>query len=267
MEALLWAPSTAFYHKNINRLEVIMGCPCCVVTNANIVVGNVDIAEKVITVSVDTTQEVVWEPSSNTDCEQLPNEYVYLFGPSKTVIQLTAYPFEKPDDYLMGFSCPVSVNVSIPWKYVYDCRTCVDCIGQNGSKYKRRGSWRGIPMRKRQIAITGDITGSDIFEPSGCPVPAVKYTLQAGPQPVVIPQQTMQYSRLLYKGLPIQFDTEQLATPFTLTVEGGALCPSIPKFETVQAYMTSFTCNIQPPQPPTVQYSFDLMTGFCLPDC
>jgi hypothetical protein len=244
-----------------------MGCPCCVVTNASIVVGNVEIADHVISVSVDTTQDVMWEPETNNNCEDLPDEYVYLFGPSKTVVQLSAYPFNLGEDYMLGFTCPVNVNVSVPWKYVYDCRTCYDCIGTNGSKYKRRGGWKGIPMKKRQVSITGDISGSTIFEPSGCPVPAIKYTLQAGPHPVVTPQETMQYNRLKFKGAPIQFDTDMIKTPFTLTVQGGQLCPSIPQFNTVEAYLTSFTFQFQPPQPPTVQYSFDLMTGLCLPDC
>jgi hypothetical protein len=230
-------------------------------------VGSVDIAGQVINVSVDSTQETIWEPKSSEACLELPDQWIYMFGPSKTTIQLTAYPFARGEDYMLGFTCPVNINVSVPWKYIYDCRTCYDCFKKDGSRYKRRGGWKGIPMKKRQVAITGDITGSPIFIPAGCSMPAVKYTLQAGPQPVVIPQETMQYRSLKYLGLPIQFDTDLLETPFKLTVGGGPNCTSIPKIEIADAYLTSFTFGITPPREPSVTYSFDVMTGYCPPDC
>jgi len=242
-------------------------CPCCVVTSASVIVGSLEIANQVISLSVDSTQDVSWEQSSNDNCEDLPDDYIYMFGPTKTAVQISAYPFAVGEDYMLGFSCPVSISVSVPWKYVYDCSTCYDCIGENGSTYKRRGGWRGIPMKKRQVTITGDITGSSMFEASGCPAKAVKYTLQAGPQTVVIPQETMQYRRLKFNGLPISFDTDELDDPFTLTVGAGQLCSSIPTFRTATAYLTQFNFTLSPPQPPTVQYSFDLMLGYCPPSC
>ena len=249
-----------------------MACKCCVTWNADVRAGTVDaqgqttgmldISNNTISISVDTTQDILNEYKSDDNCN-LTDDMLYLYGPSKSVMQLEAYPFDTDNCYL-GFTCPVSVSVSIPWKYVFDCRLCVPCIdartGQPTGAH-RRGWWRAIPMKKKQVVVTGD-TGS-LFDFAGCAMPVAKYTLQAGPNPVITPQPSMQYTQAIYHGIPIPFDTMN-PNPFRLSIVPGQSCDWVASFTNVDAYLDSFSFNFKPPAPPTCQYSFSVMLPLCV---
>ncbi len=237
-----------------------MACTCCLASDSRVIVNDIDISQFVRAVSVDSNQEVLWEDSTNNTCEPIANQKIYLFGPGKTTVQLTAFPFGKNDsDYMMGFRCPVNINVSVPWKWVYDCRKCDDCIG-GAEGQKRKGKWMAIAMRKKQVTVTGDIGGSDLFVAEGCELRVPKFSFEAGPHAVTLPQYTTQYSRLRYNGGPMSFDTDNLSTAYTMSVAMNAGCPG---FSKVTANLTGFQFNFQPPAPPTVSYTFETMLSVC----
>jgi hypothetical protein len=236
-----------------------MGCKCCITFNSRVAVGDADISQRLISVSVDTTHDVMFEPSSDQECVPDGN-WAYFFGPSKGNIQLSGYPFTVPEDMTLGFTCPVDISVQIPWKYVYDCRQCEPCIDPLTGNVAgtKRGRWVGIPMKKRQITITGDISGaSSIFQPGGCAIPASKFNFQANS--VIVPQATVQYAQLAYNGGPIPFNTQDIK-PFSIQVSACDF-----SLTNVVAYLTGFTFNFTPPKPAQVNYTFDMMVNLCPP--
>jgi hypothetical protein len=245
-----------------------MGCSCCITYNSQIIVGGADISNDTISISVDSSQDVLWEDRTDQECNPIADSKIYLFGPNKATVQLTAYPFRGYDDYQMGFTCPVDINATIPWKYVFDCRGCVDCIDPETGAVtgQRRGRWVGVPLKKRIVQVTGDVDNVGIFQFSGCPSPLAKYTLTAGPQSVITPQPSMQYDRLQYSGIPVEFDTDNVKDPFVISINSGGACDWVTNFNNVSAYLTGFTFQFRPPAPPQVTYTFDAMPAYCV-DC
>lgn len=246
-------------------------CNCCLTLGSNVVIGEADISRYTISVSVDSTRDVIWEPASQGECEPDYDNRVYMFGPGKSTLQLTAYPFSTSDEYNLGFYCPMEVNVQIPWKYVFDCRQCTDCLDPATGlpAGKIRGRWIGIPMKKKTVTVTGDTEGTaarELFNFVGCPSPAAKFDLQAGPVVAIVTQPTMQYSEIEYKGLPVPFSTEDASKLWNLTVTTNQACSWATGFTDVQAYLTGFTFSYQPPNAPTVSYNFDAIVSYC-PDC
>jgi hypothetical protein len=240
-----------------------MPCNCCLSSEARVSINSQDISTQVHSVSVDSSQEVNWEDNTDATCNPLGDK-LYLFGPGKTTIQISAYPFQGEDDYTMGFECPVNVSMNSNYKWVYDCRFCDECIGTDGTKMRRKGKWRAIELKKKQVSVVGDIEGvSSLFEVSGCKLNLPKFSIQAGPQPVVLPQYSSQYSRLAYSGKPLTFDTDNFEGVFDISVTMGRGCPG---FQNISAKLTSFQFNFTPPQVPTVTYSFESMVSIC-PTC
>lgn len=243
-------------------------CNCCLTLGSQVIVGGADIGDYTISVSVDSTREVIWEPGNQGDCEPDYDDRVYMFGPGKSTLQVTAYPFSNQSaSFNLDFTCPMDVSVQIPWKYVFDCRQCTDCLdpatGQPAGKI--RGKWIGIPMKKKSVTVTGD-TDNPLFTFAGCPSPASKFSLQAGPNVAIVPQPTMQYSEMSYNGLPISFNTEDASKIWELTVLTSPSCEFATGFSDINAYLTSFVFNYSPPNPPTVTYNFDAIISYC-PDC
>lgn len=246
-----------------------MACTCCVTYNSSIIVNDgsmdYDITNQTVSISVDTAQDIMWEDETDDECNPT-GDYIYMYGPSKSTVQISAYPFTGYDDYTMGFVCPVNVSVQIPWRYVYDCRGCDPCIdpetGDPGS-FQRRGRWVGIPQKKKTVQVTGDIEGVSFFSFTGCPTPIAKYTLTAGSTSVITPQPTTQYIKMQYTGQPISFDTNNLRSPFYITIRTPD-CDWVTGFNQVKAYLTGFTFEFNPPQPPTVSYTFDTLPVYCL---
>jgi hypothetical protein len=249
--------------KQVYYSGVQMGCSCCLAADTTVTINGSNVSQQINSISVDSSQEILWETDTNKECAPT-GDYLYMFGPGKTTVQITAYPFAGADDYRMGFECPVNVNISVPWKWVYDCRFCEDCFSMGGTVSRRKGKWRSIPMRKKQVSVTGDISSaSALFEASGCELKVPKFNIQAGPQPVVLPQFSSQYSRLKYLGKPLAFDTDNLDPAYILSVVMGTGCPGL---SNLSATLTNFTFAFQPPQPPTVSYTFESMLSVC-PTC
>jgi hypothetical protein len=237
-----------------------MACSCCLTSETRVSVNGADISGQVNSINVDSSQEVLYEDSTDASCSPMGSE-IYLFGPGKTTIQITAYPFEGEDDYTMGFECPISVSMNSGYRWVYDCRFCSECITSGGGKAKRRGKWRSIEMKKKQISITGEPNA--LFDVGGCSLHLPKLSVQAGPHPAIYPQYSSQYSKLKYLGKPISFDSTDLSSPFTISVTMSQGCPG---FSGIEANLTGFQFNFTPPQPPTVTYSFEAMVSVC-PTC
>ena len=125
---------------------------------------------------------------------------------------------------------------------------------------RRKGKWRNIAMRKKQISVTGDIEGNSLFEASGCELRAPKFNIQASPQPVVLPLYSTQYSRIKYHGNPLSFDTDAIDPSYGLAVMMGGGCPGM---DNMEAVLTNFTFGFQPPQAPTVSYTFESYKSIC----
>jgi hypothetical protein len=239
-----------------------MACPCCVTTLVQVLVNDKNISERVSAISVDSVPDIQWEPKSD-DCIPQGTGWIYMYGPGKTTIQITAYPFDPPEDYTFGLPCATNLSVSVPWKQIYDCRVCSPCLMPDGTIGRKLGMWRAIPMRKRQITVTGDISNSPKFIVDGCPIPAPKFQIQANQHMVYLPQKAMQYNHLQYLGGPVAFDTENIKEPFTINIQTQEGCGGF----TGDAYLTSFTYSYTPPQVPTVTYSFDMMFSVCPGSC
>jgi hypothetical protein len=244
-------------------------CGCCITLGTQVLVGQANISKYTISVAVDTTREILWEPTNTGDCIPDYNSPLYLYGPGKSVLQLSAYPWSNTaEEYSMGFLCPMDVNLQVGWKYVFDCRNMHECIDFNtGNKTlnKVRGRWVGIPMKKKNITVTGG-QESDLFVFKGCSTPAAKFNIQAGPHAAMTPQVTRQYSGMEYKGLPIAFDTDNIKKKFNLTIESNEYCQWTSGFKDVEALLTGFTFSFQPPAPPVVTYNFEAVLSIC-PEC
>jgi len=242
-----------------------MACNCCLAYGVRVLVGGIDITDHIQSVSVDTSTDVVTEPNTNKDC--LPDGgWVYMYGPTKTAVQIAAYPFDCVDDYTLGFDCPVNVSASVPWKHIFDCRECHPCYAADGTiaGYKR-GVWRPIPMKKKQVTESG-ARGSTLFRFPDCATSVAKFELKAGPQAILMPQPTNQYSQMAYLGKPYAFDTEQSDTKTKITIDSTGRCGGIRNFVDIDAYLTSFNFTFNPPAAPTVTYGFDLVGAVC-PEC
>lgn len=248
-----------------------MGCSCCVTYDSSVIVNdgnlNYDVSNDTISVSVDSSQDYIWEDLTDDDCNPIADSKLYMYGPNKSTIQITAYPFSGYQDYTMGFVCPVNVNVQIPWKYVYDCRACENCIDPEtgvSTGLKRRGRWVAVPMKKKTVQVTGDLENVDLFSFGGCSSPIAKYNLSAGSSSVIVPQPTMQYAQMEYTGQPLPFDTDSMNKSFTISINTGEQCDWVTNFDDVRVYLTGFTFQFEPPSPPTVSYTFDAFPSFCM---
>jgi hypothetical protein len=134
----------------------------------------------------------------------------------------------------------------------------------DGSIGQKKGKWVNLPMRKKQVTVTGDITNSTKFEVEGCPIPAPKFNLQASQQSIFLPQQAMQYNHLRYLGGPVSFDTEEIEEPFNISVVTDQGCGG---FRNVEAYLTAFNFSYTPPSPPTAQYTMEALFSICPGSC
>jgi hypothetical protein len=240
-----------------------MACPCCNTTAVRILVNNEDISGRVNSISVDTAPDIQREPKSN-DCIPLPNEWLYLYGPGKTTIQITAYPFVPPEDYTCGLICDVNLSLNVPWKLIYDCRLDSDCLLADGGLGKKKGRWVMIPLKKKQVTVTGDLEGNSKFIVDGCGVSAPKFNIQANQFAAYKAQVTTQYNHLKYTGGPINFDTDEIDTTFKLSVTAQAGCGG---FSNVDAYLTGFTLSYNSPQAPTITYSMETPFSICPGTC
>jgi hypothetical protein len=242
-----------------------MACPCCVSTDTRVYVNDKDITEMLNAVSVDTAPDVIREPLSS-NCWPISGEWMTLFGPGKTSVQMTAYPFGGGNSFQpnLNLTCATSVSVSVPWKMVYDCRLSSNCVDKNGQIGTKKGRWVMIPLKKRTITVTGDISGSSAFVADGCTVPAPKFSIQAGPQRYFTPQETLQYSHLVYKGNPFEIDTDDLDSPYTISIVSAAGCGGLPSME---AYLTGLNFSFTPPSQSSVTLTFDTPFTVCPGTC
>lgn len=217
---------------------------------------------------MDTTRDVIYDSDTPEECEPDGDNYIYMYGPGKSTMQLTAYPFSNQDaEYTLGFDCPMEVTMQVNYKWVFDCRQCYPCLDPETGQATGyvRGRWIPISMKKKTITVKGDIT-NPLFTFKGCASPAAKFSIQAGPQSAIITQPTMQYSAMTYNGLPLPFDTDSISNPWNLTVTTNANCSYAMGFKDVKAYLTSFSFTYSPPNPPTTQWSFEVPISYC-PEC
>ena len=241
-----------------------MPCPCCVARDILVKVNGNDITHMISAVSVDTAPDVIREPLSNK-CQVIPNEWMMMFGPGKTTLQITAYPFgEGIPPNLGGLGCATNVSINVPWKYIYDCRLDADCIDKNGQVAKKKGKWVLLPLKKKTITVTGDITRATGFKVDGCTIPAPKFSVQASSHQYYTPQETMQYSHLSYTGIPIPIDTDNLNTSFKVAILSGMHCGGFPEMD---AYLTGFTFAFTPPSQASLTYSFEVPYSTCPGTC
>ena len=241
-----------------------MACPCCDSLNVKILINSQDITNQVNSISVDSVPDIQREPKSD-DCISLPNEWLYLYGPGKTTIQVTAYPFVEGEDYTCGIPCNTSLSLSVPWKMIYDCRLSGLCVGSNGQTLTKKGRWVYIPMKKKQVTVTGDLgERNPKFIVDGCKISAPKFSIQANQFRTYTAQETTQYTHLKYVGTPIEFDSDELDNTFKISVTAQEGCGG---FSELDAYLTGFSLNYAPPQAPTIQYTFEVPFSICPGTC
>ena len=243
-----------------------MSCPCCVTRDITVIVDDKDITHMVSAVSVDTAPDVIREPLSNK-CQVEAGQWMMMFGPGKTTVQITAYPWgeggsPKPD--MGGLGCATNVSISVPWKYIYDCRLDADCIDKSGKVSKKKGRWVLLPLKKKTITVTGDISKASGFTVDGCTIPAPKFSVQASNHQYYTPQETVQYSHLVYAGIPIKIDTDNLNTSFKVAILSGMACGGFPEMD---AYLTGFTFSFQPPSQSSIVYNFEVPYSTCPGTC
>jgi hypothetical protein len=242
-----------------------MACPCCRSADVKVLVNGNDITRRVNSLSVDSAPDINREPASNKCVPVGGNNWIYLFGPGKTTIQVTAYPYDDSSgDYRLGLECAVNLSASVPWKYIYNCSLESDCLLKDGKLGKKKGKWVLIPMKKRQVTVTGDLGNSTVFKVDGCSVSAPKFSVQASQLPTYLAQETVQYNHLNYTGTPIAFDTDKVTDPFMISVKSDGGCGG---FDEIEAYLTGFTATYTPPQPPTVSYTWECPFSICPGNC
>jgi hypothetical protein len=246
-------------------------CSCCLTLGSQVIIGEADIGKYTVSVNVDTSRDVQWDSISDKGCESSENApMLYKYGPGKATLQLTAYPFNIEDEYNLGFTCPMEVSMQRPYRYVFDCRQCVDCLDPKTGlpAGKVRGRWIAIANKKKTVTVTGDTESSAakrLFNFTGCGTPISKFTLQAGPNVAIIAQPSMQFSEMEYFGLPLPFSTAENRI-WDLTVRAGQSCNWVTGFTNVKAYLESFSFNFTPPNVPTVSYNFSVLVTYC-PEC
>lgn len=219
-----------------------MGCSCCLGYGGNLVVGDVTVNKHVLSVSLDSSLDVLENYCGGTDTSK-------VFGPKKITMQFSAYPFDDVAKYDLGLTCPVDISVQLQYKYVLDCST-------------PSPRWVCIPLKKKSIVVTGDAPSTcrftdKIYE-------GLKFSAQAGPQPI-FPRTSIFYSGMSYAGIPIPFD----ASSSSSGGDSQTKSPSFPikitttcsdaKLDSLSAKLTSFSFSFQPPAPPTVSYSFEVV--------
>ena len=241
-----------------------MSCSCCLARGVTVSLGGSDITNQIVSVAVDTQNDIDMEPDT-TNC--VPNgNWIYMYGPTKTAVQITAYPFTCPEEFTLGFDCPVNVNLQVPWKWIFDCRECWPCYTADGSVGgKKRGVWRPIPQRRKQVTEQG-ARGSSLFSFPDCAMGIAKFEYRAGPQAVLLPQPTNQYVSMSYLGKPYAFNTDTTSTPVKISINATGKCGNVRNFVDVDGYLTSFSFQFTPPNPPQVTYGFDLLGAIC-PEC
>lgn len=214
-------------------------CGCCLGYGDKIIVGTAAINRHVISVSLDVNLEVIEEVCGfgNT---------INLYGPKKINFQFTAYPFNDPQRYTLGLVCPVEANVQLSWKYILDCNT-------NGKPI-----WRALLLKKKSISATGDVPYMQLINSISS---SVKVSAQAGPTSIVPPRTTTMYSKAIYSGLPIGFDTST-DRGVTKSLNLSSSCIGGISFTTDAARLVNFSFSFSPPAPPTVSYSFEVTECF-----
>ena len=138
-------------------------CGCCLTFGSQVLVGGANIGPYTISVSVDTTRDVIWEPGSNEECEPIVDRRIYMYGPGKSTMQLTAYPFSnEEDEYTLGFTCPMEVSVQLGYKWVFDCCHSGSFIE---SLSKLNNSRKIITASDKCQTAWGDIDDNDFKDP------------------------------------------------------------------------------------------------------
>jgi len=243
-------------------------CNCCIVYDLSVSEGNA-ILTGVNSLNIDTNLTFDWWDETDNECNPY-NTKLDLIGPAITSLQLTAHPFDNDSmeeyGYTMGFSCPFELSVSIGYKFINSCNECVDCIDPITGEVigRRRGRWIGVPNRKRDIKITGNIDDipSSLMEFGDRLYRVNKLNVQAGQQPFIIPPITYAYKSVKYKGGPLLVDTTQDFV-YEFSVNSEKSCQGMLKVNNIEAYLTNFTWKFEPPNPPTCNYTFNWYTAFC----
>jgi hypothetical protein len=238
--------------------------------DTNIIEATADVLDGVVSINMDTPINHDWYDGTDDECVE-DGTYVDLYGPSVGTIALTAYPFDNTSDdphaYTMGFTCPVAINVSMPWEMKWDCRECYRCIdpltGAEGEII--RGKWIGIPGKKRQVEVTGDISGIpiDLMEFGDCMHVIKRLNIDVN-QVFTIPQLTYGHRWFKFHGNPLPVDTDR-DWIYEFTVNYGVECAGLTPIS-VDGYLVSFQFNYTPPQPPTITYNFQFQNPYC-PSC
>ena len=154
--------------------------------------------------------------------------------------------------------------MTIPWKYIWDCHECSECIDPlTGETTGRRwGKWIGVRGKKSEVKVTGEI-GNVSFMTLGTKLYRVnKFSAQAGQQLAFVPQSTYLYSSFQYNYRPLIVDTE-VSYVYEMSVVPNKNCPVAYGITNMDAYLTNFNFKFEPPNPPMATYTFQYYIWFC----
>jgi hypothetical protein len=155
-----------------------------------------------------------------------------LLGATINTLSITAYAFEPGGDWFLGATCPSSAQAQLNWVQKYDCiRDTMYFIPKTGGK----ASITGGPIDGVTLGCDPNIV-SDNFSASA----------SSGPTTPYITNERRDGFNLIYTGRPIPINSGSPDTYNILLGPGGS----------IDANLQSFSLNVNPPQPATVNYSF-----------
>jgi hypothetical protein len=170
--------------------------------------------------------------NGSTTIEIAEDSGVVLLGQTVNNLSISAYAFPPGGDRFLGATCAASAQASIPWITKYDCannRTYF--IPKSGAK----ASIVNGPINNLTLECSPGIIETE-FNADASGGPASPYILSDREDGF----------NLVYTGNPIPVETGR---PQVYTIDLGFI-------GTIQAFLQSFSFNVNPPDVARVQYSF-----------
>lgn len=164
----------------------------------------------------------------------------FLKGPSTGSINISAYGYAAgtPDKYL-GVGCPSRAGVDIPLFTKFDCE---------------RNLTRFLPRRGGTAYRAGDPIAGITLVNELCGFPVVDANASSGPFSPYFMNTQFQGTGLIWTGPPISIDTTSTANlAYDITI--GPF--------NIQAFLNSFSIEINPPTGARVNYSFQYSIQGC----
>ncbi len=169
--------------------------------------------------------------SSSTEVNLTSTE-VILTGPTTGTVSMSAYPYLKGEDRLLGVGCKSSARAECKWVQKYDCFN---------SKMHFFPAWGGSASR------SGDAINGVNLEAEVVTLNSMNVDASSGPTAPYFRDTQINGFNLIYSGRPISVTSGR---PQSYSF----LADVLP--ENTELYLSSFELSIDPPSRSVVNYNF-----------